>query len=109
LRNSMEISFGGWLGQELVAFLVFRVVLDEAEIIEIGVSPNFRRQGLAHKLLSYGLNELPKQVTIIHLEVRSQNLAAVSLYESLGFSRVGSRPGYYQNPPDIAILMSKNK
>lgn len=105
----MEISFGGWLGQELVAFLVFRVVLDEAEIIEIGVSPDFRRRGFANQILSCGLTALPKSVTIVHLEVRSQNLAAVSLYEALGFLRVGARPGYYQNPPDTAILMSLNR
>jgi ribosomal-protein-alanine N-acetyltransferase len=106
LRNSMELTFGGWLGEELVAFLVFRVVLDESEIIEIGVSPDFRRRGFARDILKYGLAALPKSVSVVHLEVRSQNLAAVSLYEALGFAKVGTRPGYYQNPPDTAILMS---
>ena len=92
-----------------MAFLVFRVVLDEAEIIEIGVSPDFRRRGFANKILSHGLTALPKSVSIIHLEVRSQNIAAVSLYQALGFTNVGARPGYYQNPPDTAILMSKKR
>ena len=39
------------------------------------------------------------------LEVRSHNQAAIALYEKLGFRNAGRRKGYYDDPPDDALIM----
>ena len=41
------------------------------------------------------------------LEVRESNLPAISFYESLGFRKTGRREGYYQNPPEAALILEK--
>lgn len=89
-----------------VAYACFQVLLDEAELLRIAVDPAARRQGLAHKLLTHGLEQLRQRgVQTCHLEVRADNTAAVGLYERLGFQTVGRRRGYYRDGAD-ALLFS---
>ena len=49
-----------------------------------------------------------ESLRFITLEVRPSNIAAVKLYTSLGFNKVGERPSYYSNPVENAILLTKN-
>jgi len=87
-------------------FIVYRKVLDEAEIITIGVAPEMRRQGTASAMI--GIIEktlLCQGVKKIFLEVASTNEAAKKLYENMGFKVVGLRPKYYDGVD--AILMEK--
>jgi ribosomal-protein-alanine N-acetyltransferase len=84
----------------LVGFLVWRhTAPDEIEILNLAVAPAFRRRGIAKALL----DKLPK--CEIFLEVRESNLAARGLYQAAGFREVGLRRGYYQDPPEGAIVM----
>ena len=88
-------------------FIVYRIAADEAEIITIGVNPDFRRQGIATAMVGIIEKTLKNQgVKKIFLEVASNNIAAQKLYENSGFVRVGLRPRYYDGVD--AILMSKN-
>ena len=88
-------------------FIVYRIAVDEAEIITIGVNPDFRRQGIAAAMVGIIEKTLKNQgVKKIFLEVASNNIAAQKLYENSGFVRVGLRPKYYDGVD--AILMSKN-
>ncbi len=88
-------------------FIVYRIAADEAEIITIGVNPDFRRQGIAAAMVGIIEKTLKNQcVKKIFLEVASNNIAAQKLYENSGFVRVGLRPRYYDGVD--AILMSKN-
>lgn len=87
-------------------FVVYRKVLDEAEIITIGVAPEMRRGGIASAMI--GIIEktlLCQGVKKIFLEVASTNIPAKKLYENMGFKRVGVRPKYYDGVD--AILMEK--
>lgn len=87
-------------------FIVYRSVLDEAEIITIGVNPEMQRKGIATAMIGIIENILKNQgVKKIFLEVSSTNIAGQKLYESTGFKNVGLRPKYY-NGVD-AILMEK--
>ena len=87
-------------------FIVYRTVLDEAEIITIGVNPEKRRQGIASAMIGIIENNLKKQsVKKLFLEVAANNFSAQKLYENAGFERIGIRPKYY-NGTD-AILMEK--
>jgi [ribosomal protein S18]-alanine N-acetyltransferase len=91
---------------ELTGFISGRRVADEAEILNLAVKREFRRQGLAkalvHQLLAIFRDEGTRKV---YLEVRESNLAAVALYRSLGFSRSGKRIGYYVEPPEAALIL----
>lgn len=88
-------------------FIVYRVAVDEAEIITIGVAPDFRRSGIASAMIGIIEKNLKSQgVKKIFLEVASNNTAAQKLYENMGFWTVGLRPKYYDGVD--AILMSKD-
>lgn len=88
-------------------FIVYRIVVDEAEIITIGVNPDFRRQGIAAAMVGIIEKTLKNQgVKKIFLEVASNNIPAQKLYENSGFVQVGLRPKYYDGVD--AILMSKD-
>lgn len=88
-------------------FIVYRIVLDEAEIITIGVNPEKRRQGIASAMIGIIEKTIKNQgVNKIFLEVAANNIAGQKLYEKCGFRVVGSRPKYYDGVD--AILMSKD-
>ena len=80
-----------------VGFVVVRSVLDEAEIITIGVLPDHQRRGHARSLMeTVCLRMAAAGVTSLFLEVSAVNVAARHLYEQLGFAVVGQRKGYYE-------------
>jgi [ribosomal protein S18]-alanine N-acetyltransferase len=79
-----------------------RVAPDEREILNVAVDPAHRRKGVARALLA---DELARGPGRWFLEVRASNAAALRLYESAGFERYGSRPGYYREPAEEAIVM----
>jgi [ribosomal protein S18]-alanine N-acetyltransferase len=74
----------------------------EREILFIAVDPAHRRRGIGRRLLE---NELAGSSGEWFLEVRESNLAAIRLYESLGFRMAGRRENYYPDPPESAIVM----
>ncbi len=82
----------------------------EADILNITVRPEARRQGIATQLLEK-IGELsePRGVTVIHLEVRESNAPARALYEKLGFTVDGIRKNYYESPRENAVLMTLDK
>ena len=85
-------------------------VLDEAELLIIGVRPDMQRQGLGSKLLSFVLRELRGRTVLMNLEVRAGNLPAIGLYKRFGFLQTGIRRGYYPGENgsgrEDALLMS---
>ena len=90
---------------ELVGYYALQYVLDEAEIAIIAVKRKFRRQGMGRRILEEIKSfAIAHQIHKIHLEVRSENEAAVHLYRSFGFLEVGRRKNYYEAPKDDAIL-----
>lgn len=78
----------------VVGYIVFWYILDEAEIADIAVSPEYRKRGIAEKLIRRCIEER-QEVRIIHLEVGSDNLSAVSLYKKFGFCVNGEIKDYY--------------
>lgn len=80
---------------QVLGYAVFRELLDEAELLNIAVSPDARRQGIGRLLLGGLRAALAPAVRCLHLEVRAGNAAAIALYEGEGFVPVGRRRGYY--------------
>ncbi len=90
-------------GVRLAGFLVSRTLAPgESEILNVAVAPEFRRRGVARALVAALLAEL--QGTVF-LEVRASNTIAHIFYKSLGFQEVAVRSGYYEEPPETAIVM----
>jgi tRNA threonylcarbamoyladenosine biosynthesis protein TsaB len=92
----------------ICGFLSARIVSDQAEILNLAVSPECRRAGHATALLREAYSEFRRfNLSSIFLEVRESNPPAIRFYERCGFANNGVRPGYYRNPNEAAILMVK--
>ncbi|MBP5491303.1 MAG: ribosomal protein S18-alanine N-acetyltransferase [Clostridiales bacterium] len=90
---------------ELVGYYALQYVLDEAEIAIVAVAAKFRRMGIGRQLIEDIIAFCKsKDVSTIHLEVRSENEAAIHLYRAMGFEENGRRKNYYENPREDAIL-----
>jgi len=86
----------GLPGEEAAGFAMIRVVLDEGELFAIGVSPEWRRRGIAEALLNAVLHRVTTAgARAFFLEVACSNAAALALYRKTGFEVVGRRPDYY--------------
>ena len=91
----------------LTAYILFRIVVDEAELLRVAVEPESRRAGWARRLLDDGERALrDHRVDRLFLEVRPDNHGAVQLYESTGWHRIGRRRHYYPDGSD-ALLYRK--
>ncbi|WP_054178272.1 ribosomal protein S18-alanine N-acetyltransferase [Trabulsiella odontotermitis] len=94
---------------EIAAFAITQVVLDEATLFNIAVDPAYQRRGLGRTLLEYLIDALEKRgVVTLWLEVRASNVAAIALYESLGFNEATIRKNYYPTAEgrEDAIIMA---
>ena len=77
-------------------------------MMNVAVSPAYRRRGIARELIQALLRELARQGSHrLTLEVRASNAPARALYESLSFAQVGRRPNYYRNPKEDALILRK--
>lgn len=83
------------------------VVVDELQIDNVVVAEDYRRCGLASRLLTAALRLAQQHGAIsATLEVRAQNAAARALYQKHGFTVVGVRKAYYYPPPDDALILA---
>ena len=104
--NSHARVYGVRSRGRLVGFLVCHVVVDEAHILNLAILPEFRRLGLARALLNHVLADFhDRGVCVVTLEVRRGNIAALGLYETIGFREAGIRAGYYRSNGEDALIM----
>ena len=94
-----------------MGFALYRVVVDEAELLTISVMPDARRGGIGAGLLAacHEGARLSGAVRMF-LEVAEGNLAARSLYDHASYRECGRRKGYYRRPDgsqDDAVVMEK--
>ena len=87
----------------VVGYLYYSDIYDRIEINQITVSNGYRKKGYASMLLSK-LISFNKPIT---LEVKSDNIAALSLYRKHGFKEVSIRKGYYNGIDGILMLYEK--
>lgn len=108
LRNS-DVTYIYVLRLEegtIAAFCVCWIIFDELHINTVAVAPAERRRGWATVLLKHVMAEAAAQhVTRATLEVRASNTAALKLYEGLGFRVAATRPRYYTQPEEDALIL----
>lgn len=100
-----------WVSREegnIAGAVAVRVAGDEAEVLNLGVAPSYRRKGIGRSLLNAAIAEAGSAgAARVFLEVRESNAGARAFYASLGFSQTGRRRAYYSNPPEDALVLSR--
>ena len=90
----------------VIAYLIGRQIPPEGEIYRIATLPEYRKRGVAYRLLDYAVKcERGRGLEALFLEVRQMNAPARSLYTSYGFKEIGMRKNYYKKPDDNAVIM----
>lgn len=108
MDNSLSSWYGAFKGSRLAAYIGFWSVAGEGQINNIATHPDFRRQGIARRLIQAAFEEgSRKGISAWTLEVRVSNQAAIALYEQEGFRSAGIRPAYYSDPVEDAYIMWK--
>ena len=96
------------LDNKIAGYCGFWRVLGEAQITNIAVLPEYRRQKIASRLAEKMISLCGEDEQIV-LEVRESNIAAIALYEKLGFVKAGIRKRFYRNPDENGITMIRRK
>lgn len=112
IASELQNLWSYWLvavsGDTVVGYIGSQSSFDEADVMNVAVHPDFRRQGIAEKLISTLVEELKNRgIHALMLEVRASNAPAIALYEKLGFQQVGLRKNYYRNPKEDALILRK--
>jgi len=111
--DCMRVGYNCWVygeSDELLAYGLVSVAVNEAHILNICVSPHAQGRGLG-KLMLYKLMQLAaeRDGNSIFLEVRESNLVAQNLYDQEGFNRIGLRKNYYpaEDGREDALVFAK--
>lgn len=115
--KEFESSFtSGYLGfalrspdEKILAYSIISSVLDEAELLLIGVLPEYQHQGLGSQLWHFIAEDLAqKNIQKIFLEVRVSNEKAISFYKKIGFVEINRRKDYYayEGGREDAVVMT---
>lgn len=105
LSKPSGIPLAALRGRRLVGYLVCSRYDTVWHLMNIAVEPERRRSGIATALLEDLFVRADRPGEQYTLEVRPSNLAAVSMYERLGFRSAGRRPGYYHDNREDALIM----
>lgn len=83
---------------EIIGFAGIKILLDEADIMNIVTKKCYRNQGIGTLLLT-NLISISKNLNLhsLSLEVNEENKTAIHLYENLGFKNIGIRKNYYKS------------
>ncbi len=93
---------------KVIGYAGLQVILDEGNILNVAVKPEYRRMGVAKRLLQVFLDfAQANRLAFLTLEVRASNYSAIALYGGLGFRSAGRRRNYYDFPKEDAIIMTK--
>ncbi len=88
----------------VVGFVIGQLAADEAEILSVGVAPDWQRTGLGRMLIEGLIRAVRRgEAKRLYLDVAEDNAAAIALYNSLGFAVSGRRKAYFDRPGGPAV------
>jgi ribosomal-protein-alanine N-acetyltransferase len=99
-RDCLNVGYSAWAVEsprgEVLAYAVMSMAVGEAHVLNLCVEPAYHQQGLGRFLLSH-LQAVARAagMDIMLLEVRKSNVAAIALYQTMGFHKLGVRKAYY--------------
>lgn len=106
LYNPHSFVFVCLLEGRMTAYICISQVIDEGHILKISVHPNYRRFGIATRLMNHALSFLRSNgCRRVFLEVRTGNRPAIEMYRKIGFDEVRRRIAYYREPTEDALEM----
>jgi ribosomal-protein-alanine N-acetyltransferase len=115
-RDALAAGYAMRVGEResrIVAYGVLMLAPGEAQLLNLSVVPDSRREGLGRALLHLFLDDARRfGAEQVFLEVRVTNLAAIALYDAEGFTPVGRRDAYYpgrepQAPREDALVLRR--
>ena len=105
LKSSHSYYIVAKIENEIVGFVGMKIVLNEADIMNIVTKKDKRNLGIGTKLLQELLKTAKeKNISKLTLEVNENNLPAIHVYEKLGFKKIAERAKYYNNTYDAYIM-----
>lgn len=112
VASELENPLALWLVWEedgqVLGYVGSQTVLDETDMMNVAVSAQARRRGIAQALVEALVIQLKQRGSrYLTLEVRASNAPAICLYEKLGFRQVGRRPNYYSHPKEDGLILRK--
>jgi len=115
-QDSLDSNYEAWLARDenrrIIGYFMLMLAVDEAHLLNLSVRADMQGKGLGRLLLERVCALARRnQMESLLLEVRPSNARALSIYEHLGFSRIGVRKNYYpaaQNTRENAIVMRRN-
>ena len=112
VASELDNKLAFWLvaaeGDTVAGYIGSQTVIDETDMMNVAVHPDFRRQGIAEALVNTLVENLKKMGSrCLTLEVRASNEPAIALYGKLGFAEIGRRKNYYRNPREDALILRK--
>lgn len=112
VASELDNELSTWLVAEeeglVLGYVGSQTVLDETDMMNIAVHPDYRRRGIAAALIEALVFSLKARGSrSLKLEVRTSNHPAIALYEGMGFVRLGLRKNYYRNPKEDALILGK--
>ena len=112
IASELDNKLAFWLvatdEDRVAGYIGSQTVMDETDMMNVAVHPDFRRKGIAEALVNALVENLQRMGShCLTLEVRASNVPAIALYEKLGFSEIGRRKNYYRNPREDALILRK--
>ncbi|HKV24512.1 MAG TPA: ribosomal protein S18-alanine N-acetyltransferase [Candidatus Acidoferrum sp.] len=108
LEEPTAVCFVAEAEGAVVGFLTGRLTADQGEILNLAVGESYRRRGAASSLLAQALEWFRlSSATSVYLEVRESNTGAIGFYEKNGFLNAGRREGYYRDPDEAALVLTR--
>jgi ribosomal-protein-alanine N-acetyltransferase len=109
LAKPSSICLGAFDSESLAGYLIISRYVDAWHVMNVAVSPEYRRRGIATSLLDRLFEETAGDGRRGYtLEVRVSNADAIRLYERVGFKARGIRRGYYTDNREDALIMWKD-
>lgn len=113
--DSLQSGYSAWVlldeaasKETIIGYALLMMVLDEAHLLNLSVALPYQKQGLGRFLLTH-MVQIAQNHHAQHmfLEVRTSNIAAIALYENMGFNEMSIRRNYYpakQGREDAALM-----
>jgi ribosomal-protein-alanine N-acetyltransferase len=114
-KDCIRVGYECWLAmldETIIGHAVISVAAGESHILNISVAKKFQGHGIGKQFIEFLVNIASnKQASMVLLEVRPSNIAAINCYLATGFNEIGCRKNYYpadDNGREDALLFARD-